>query len=123
MGWFGSKDWNVVAVIFERVDLFKVNGQRGRGGSAMTIRDAVKAHPRTIFWGVFDQKGAFLEGAPAQGSNSITATTLQRLVREVGSNPSVREVLAVLEAGKEDKISKPMVWNGYPVKGKVVKDE
>ena len=117
MGWFGGKDWNVIAIIFERPDLYRVNGNRGRGGEAATIRDAVKKHPRTIFWGVFDQKGAYLEGGPAEGSKSISATALQRLVREVAANPSVREVLAALESGKEDKVSKPLVWTGYPAKG------
>lgn len=119
MGWFGSKDWNVVAVIFERPDLYRVNGNRGRGGEATTMREAAKKHPRTIFWGVFDQKGAFLEGGPAAGSHSISPTTLQRLVREVAANPSVREVLAVLESGTESKVSKPLVWNGYPAKGEL----
>jgi len=121
MGWFGSKDWNVIAIIFEKADLYRVNGNRGRGGEATTIRDAVKQHPRTIFWGVFDQKGSFLEGGPAQGAQSISTTALQRLVREVAANPSVREVLAILEAGKEDKVSKPLVWNGYPAKGEARK--
>ncbi len=121
MGWFGSKDWNIVAIIFERSDLFRVNGNRGRGGDATSIRDAVKKHPRTIFWGVFDQKGAYLEGGPAEGSKSIPPAVLHRLVREVAANPSVREVLAILEAGKEDKVSKPLVWNGYPVRGEARK--
>ncbi len=85
------------------------------------MRDAAKKHPRTIFWGVFDQKGAYLEGGPAEGSKSIPSTTLQRLVREVGANPSVREVLATLEAGKEVKVSKPLVWSGYPAKGEAKK--
>ncbi len=119
MGWFGSKDWNVVAIIFERPDLYRVNGNRGRGGEATTMRDTAKKHPRTIFWGVFDQKGAFLEGGPAAGSQSIPPTTLQRLVREVAANPSVREVLAMLESGKESKVSKPLAWNGYPAKGEM----
>ena len=117
MGWFGSKDWNIIAVIFERSDLYRVNGNRGRGGDATTMRDAAKKHPRTIFWGVFDQKGAFLEGSPADGSRTISTAALQRLVREVAANPSVREVLGTLEAGKEDKLSKSLVWNGYPAKG------
>jgi len=117
MAWFGGKDWNIIAVIFERSDLYRVNGNRGRGGDATTIRDAVKKHPRTIFWGVFDQKGAYLEGGPAAGANSIAATRLQQLVREVAANPSVREILKTLEGGKEDKVSKPLVWNGYPAKG------
>ena len=37
MGWFGSKDWNVVAIIFERPDLYRVNGNRGRGGDASLL--------------------------------------------------------------------------------------
>jgi hypothetical protein len=117
MGLFGSKDWNVVGIIFERADLFRVNGNRGKGGEAKTIRDNVKKHPRTIFWGVFDQKGGFLEGEPGPGATSIPATTLQRLVREVAANPTVREVLSTLEKGTTDKVSKTLVWNGYPAKG------
>src|SRR5947208_2426626 len=109
MAWFGGKDWNIIAVIFERPDLYRVNGQRGKGGDATTIRDAVKKHPRTIFWGAFDQKGGYLEGGPADGSKSISTSALQRLVREIAANPSVREVLATLETGKESKISKPLV--------------
>src|SRR5262249_56399790 len=96
MGWFGGKDWNIIAIIFERADLYRVNGNRGRGGDAVTMRDAAKKHPRTIFWGVFDQKGAFLEGGPAEGSRTISVTTLQRLVREGAANPSVPAVLSVL---------------------------
>lgn len=116
MGFFGSKDWNVVAIIFERPDMYRANGNRGKGGEATTIRDNVKNHPRTIFWGVFDQKGAFLEGGPAGGARSIPPTTLQRLVREVPKLPTVLEVLSILEKGTEKNVSKTLVWNGYPTK-------
>ncbi|MGQ0633799.1 MAG: hypothetical protein ACT4QC_04250 [Planctomycetaceae bacterium] len=115
MGLFG-KDWNIVAIIFERSDLYRVNGNRGKGGNATAIRDNVKAHARTIFWGVFDQKGAYLEGAPGPGAVSIPAATLQQLIREMAANPTVREILKTLEQGKEDKASKALVWSGYPVK-------
>lgn len=117
MGLFGSKDWNVIGILFERPDMYRVNGNRGKGGEATTIRDNVKKHARTIFWGVFDQKGAYLEGGPAAGATSISATTLQRLIREVAKNPTVLEVLAVLEKGSEKSVSKALVWNGYPAKG------
>lgn len=117
MGLFGGKDWNVVAVIFERPDMYRVNGNRGKGGEATTVRDNVKKHARTLFWGVFDQKGAFLEGAPGTGVSAVANTTLQQLVREFASNPTVLEVLAVLEKGKEKSVSKTLVWNGYPAKG------
>lgn len=114
MGLFGSKDWNIVAIIFEKADLYRVNGNRGKGGSATTIRDNVKGHPRTIFWAVFDQKGGFLEGQPGSGQTSIPPKCLSQLIREVHTNQTVRQVLAILEKGEVDKISKPLVWNGYP---------
>jgi hypothetical protein len=113
---FGSKDWNVIAILFERPDMYRANGNRGKGSEATTIRDNVKKHPRTIFWGVFDQKGAFLEGGPGEGARSIPATTLQRLVREVAKIPTVLEVLGILEKGTEKNVSKTLVWSGYPNK-------
>src|SRR4029078_3010118 len=62
MGFFSTKDWNVIAIIFEKHDLFRVNGNRGKGKDADAIRDGAKKHPRTMYWVVFDQKGGFLEG-------------------------------------------------------------
>jgi len=117
-GLFGGKDWNVVGIMFERPDLYSVNGNRGKGGNATTIRDAVKGHARTILWAVFDQKGAYLEGAPAQGANNIPAPAVQQLIREMATNSTVREVLSILEQGKQTKVSKQLVWQGYPVRGK-----
>ena len=32
--------------------------------AAKAVRDGAKKHERTIFWAVFDQKRAFLEGEP-----------------------------------------------------------
>jgi len=116
LGILGGKDWNVVGIIFERPDLYRVNGNRGRGGDARTIRDNVRQHARTIFWAVFDQKGALLESAPGPGATSVPAVVLQRLVREAIANPTVREVLKLLESGKESKVSKPLVWGGYPAR-------
>lgn len=113
---FGGKDWNVVAIIFERPDLYKVNGQRAKGKEADSVRDAVKKHPRTIFWAAFDQKGGFVEGEAGPGSKSVTPQTLQQLIREAPANPTVREVLGVLEKGTSKNLSKAMVWGGYPVK-------
>jgi len=113
MGLFG-KDWNIVAIIFEKADMYRVNGNRGKGGDATKIRDNVKAHPRTIFWAVFDQKGGLLESAPGAGQNSIPTRCLTQLIREVHTNQSVRQVLASLEKGESDKLSKPLVWTGYP---------
>ena len=114
MGLFGSKDWNIIGIIFEKPDVYRVNGNRGKGGDATKIRDNVKSHSRTIFWAVFDQKGGFLEGQPGAGNNSIPAKTSQRLIREMPTNPTVREVLAILEKGPSDKAAKPLVWGGYP---------
>ena len=116
MGLFGSKDWNVIAVIFEKADLYRVNGNRAKGGEATTVRDNVKKHPRTIFWAVFDQKGGFLEGAAGSGQTSIPASVLSRLIREMPTNQSVRQILSMLEKGPETKAARPLVWGGYPPK-------
>ena len=82
MGLFSRKDWNVIAVIFERADLYTVAGQRAKGGDADKARDGVKLHKRAVFWAVFDQKRAFVEGrtrarapstSPAKSSKSSNA--------------------------------------------------
>ncbi len=62
MGLFSRKDWNVLAVIFERADLYTVAGQRAKGGDADKARDGVKGHKRAVFWAVFDQSGHFSRG-------------------------------------------------------------
>lgn len=115
MGLLGKKkDWNVIAVIFERPDRYQVNGNRGKGAAAEKIRDGARRHERTIFWAVFDQKGAFLEGAPGPADNHITPATLERLQRELPRIKTVRQVLDTLEQGKTNKMAMPMEWDGYP---------
>jgi hypothetical protein len=114
MGWFGGKDWNLIAIIFEKRDLYRVNGNRVKGGDATKARDAAKAHPRTIFWAVFDQKRAFVEGEPGAGSNLIPDAVLQRLKRELPTNPTVMTILGMLEKGEVPAAAKPLAWTGYP---------
>lgn len=115
MGLFGSKkDWNVIAIIFERKDLYQINGNRGRGTLAKKLRDGARSHTRTIFWAVFDQKGAFLEGEPGPGKSLIAVESLSKLTRELVKIPSIRNVLARLESGDSDKAAKPLRWEGYP---------
>ena len=117
MGFFGGgKDWNIIGIIFEKPDVYRVNGNRVKGGDATKIRDNVKAHERTIYWAVFDQKGTFLEGAPGKGATSIPSTVLARLIRELSTLVTVREILAFLEKGTADKAAKALVWQGYPPK-------
>ena len=118
MGLFGTKDWNVVGILFEKTDLYRVNGNRAKGAEATTVRDNVKKHQRTIFWAVFDQKGGFLEGGPGPGQNTIPANALTRLIREMPTNQSVRQILSMLEKG-EAKASRPLVWGGYPPKSEL----
>ena len=110
MGLFNRKDWNIIAVIFERAGMFQVSGQRARGGSAEKARDGAKRHPRTIYWAVFDQKGTFLEGAPGGGSRNVSPSSVKRLERELRLNHVVRDVLTALEAGKQERVAKPLPW-------------
>jgi hypothetical protein len=117
MGLFSRKDWNVIAVIFQRPDLYQVSGQRAKGGAADKARDGAKGHPRTIYWAVFDQKGSFVEGAPGPaGSRDIQGDVLKKLERELPTNRTIQEVLKALETAETDKLAKPLVWTGYPRK-------
>lgn len=113
-GLFGGKDWNVVAIIFVRRDLYQVSGQRATGGEATKARDGAKAHPRSVYWAAFDQKGTFLEGGQGAGSLQIPGDVLKKLEKELASNRTVREVLKLLESKQSDKAAKPLAWNGYP---------
>jgi hypothetical protein len=114
MGLFGGKDWNIIAVIFERRDLYRINGNRGKGGDAVKMRDGAKGHSRTLYWAVFDQKRAFLEGDLGGGAKLITSDILQRLKRDLPTNSTVQQILGMLEQGKLPMVAKPMIWAGYP---------
>lgn len=114
MGLFSSKDWNVVAIIFERREMYRVNGQRCKGGEATKVRDNVKSFERTIFWAVFDQKRSFLEGESGRGEKMVTNDIVQKLKKELSTNPTVQQILGILERGELDKAAKPLMWSGYP---------
>lgn len=115
MGLFGSsKDWNIVAVVYERDQLYRVNGNRAQGKMAVKSRDGAKNYSRTIYWAVFDQKGSFLEGDPGPGMHLIPPDTLARLMREIPTNKTVLEVLRILETKEHEKAAKGLVWGGYP---------
>jgi hypothetical protein len=111
MGLFGKKkDWNVIAVLFESKGKYTVNGNRAKGSAAETIRDGARRHARTIFWAVFDQKRAFLEGEPGAGAGNVPREVLSKLTRELPTIKTVREILSTLEAGKINKAAKQLVW-------------
>jgi len=114
MGWFGGKDWNVIAIIFEKRDMYRVNGNRSKGSDATKARDGAKAHPRTIFWAVFDQKRAFVEGEPGPGAHLIPDAVVQRIKRELPTNSTVTQILGMLEKGETATVAKPLAWTGYP---------
>ena len=122
-GLFGGKDWNIVAILFERSDLYTVTGQRAKGGAADKSRDGAKAHPRTIYWAVFDQKGVLKESGEGPGGRSVPADNIKRLEKELRTNRSVQDILKALETGQAEKFAKPLVWGGYPRKPAVPKDE
>ena len=110
MGLFNRKDWNLIAVIFERADLFQINGQRVKGGAADKAQEGAKSHPRTILWAVFDQQGSYLSGGPGKGANNVTPDTVRRLERELRYNRTVLDILKALETGTQDKLAKPLPW-------------
>jgi|GEM_PF-650394 len=111
---FSGKDWNVIAVIFEKKDLYRVNGNRAKGWEATKIRDGAKTHPRTIFYAVFDQKRAFVEGDFGKGFENVPREVSERLKKELPKNETVQNILRILEGGSLVKAAKPLAWNGYP---------
>jgi hypothetical protein len=118
MGLFGKKkDWNVIAIMFERSDIYRVNANRAKGSAAVKVRDGSKNHERTIFWAVFDQDGAFVEGGSGPGARHVTSEIVQRLQREIHTLTTVRDLLRILEQGERDKGAKMLEWKGYPAKG------
>ncbi len=113
-GLFGGKDSNIVAVIFERRDLYQISGQRVKGSAVAKAKDGARAHPRCIYWAVFNQKGSITESGEGSGSLQVPGDTLKKLERELRSNKSVLEVLKALETKQTDKMAKPLVWHWYP---------
>ena len=113
-GLFGGNDWNVVAVIFEKRDLYQLSGQRAKGKDSTKARDGAKAHPRTVFYAVFNQKGSFVEGGPGAGQHQVPGDVIKRLERELPKNRTVQEILKALETKQTDKNAKPLGWGGYP---------
>lgn len=109
MGFLG-KDWNVIAVTFERADLFRVNGNRGKGSDAVKMRDNARRHARSLYWAVFDQRGRFLEGDTGPGRTLVPAAKLESLVQIVRTNESVLSVLATLQSGESQKAAKMLAW-------------
>jgi hypothetical protein len=104
MGFFsGSKDWNVVGVLFEKKGHLQINGNRAKGPNAEKVRDAVKRHPRSVFWAVFDQKRAFVEGGPGGGKEFVSLEALQYIERNLAKAKGVAQILSLLEGGKTDK--------------------
>ncbi|MCA9087782.1 MAG: hypothetical protein KDA90_04010 [Planctomycetaceae bacterium] len=121
-GLFG-KDWNVVAVMFERSDLYRVNGQRAKGKAATKAKDGARLHERTIMWAVFDQKGALLESGEGPASMQIGAKVVQQLQRELRTNRTVLDIMKALETKESANLSKPLVWTGYPRKAPPPRDD
>ena len=114
MGLFGGKDWNVIAIIYERREMYRVNGQRGKGGNAVKCRDGAKNHERTIYWAVFNQKRAFVEGGGGNGEKMVTNEIIAQLKKEFSINPTVTSILGMLERGEQPMASKPLAFSGYP---------
>ena len=116
MGFLLGKDWNVVAITFERADLYRVNGNRAKGHTANKIRDNVKRHARTIHWAVFDQKGKLLESDAGPGVTLVGAAASEKLAAVLAANESIQAVLEALHSGPSDKAARVLTWDGYPAR-------
>ena len=115
MGLFGKKkDWNVIAIMFETKAAYRVNGNRGKGSEAETVRDGAAKHQRTLFWAVFDQNRAFVEGGAGPGRDLIPRETLQQLEKQLPKLKTVQTILSLLEKGTLTKAARVLEWTGYP---------
>jgi hypothetical protein len=104
MGLFSSsKDWNVIAVLFEKKGHLQINGNRAKGANAEKVRDAVKRHSRSVFWAIFDQKRAFVEGGAGAGKEFVSLKAYQYIERNLAKAKPVAQILTMLEQGKTDK--------------------
>ncbi|MEZ6068512.1 MAG: hypothetical protein R3B90_23005 [Planctomycetaceae bacterium] len=116
MGLFSRKDWNIIAIIFQRGDLYTVSGQRVKGGDATKARDGAEDTPAPSFGAIFDQSGKLLESGTGPGHIQASPDAVKKLERELPMTKTVQETLKALESGAADKIAKPLIWNGYPKK-------
>jgi len=104
MGLFGGgKDWNVLAILFEKKGHFQINGNRAKGPNAEKVRDLARRHSRSVFWAVFNQKRAFVEGGEGAGREFVSLETYQHIERHLAKTKGVQQVLALLEKGQTDK--------------------
>lgn len=115
MGLFGRKDWNIIAIIYERKDMYTVNGTRAKGGDADKALNGVKGHDRVIHYLVLDRKGKVLEDGAGRNKLAIAAETYEQLKKDLLRNFTVREVLDVLDTGSTNRVAKQMIWSGYPL--------
>src|ERR1700722_18640433 len=99
----GGKDWNVIGVLFEKKGHVQINGNRAKGANAEKVRDAVKRHPRAVFWAVFNQKRTFVEGGSGAGKEFVSLESFQYIERNLVKAKPVAQILAMLEQGKTDK--------------------
>jgi hypothetical protein len=105
-----GKDWNVIAVTFERTDLYRVNGNRTKGQDANKIRDNAKRHARTIYWAIFDQKGRMLDAAPGPYAELVPEATMEKLIEDLPTNETLLHVLELLSEGGNEKAAKVLEW-------------
>lgn len=110
----GGKDWNVVGIMFEKPDTYSINANRVKGANAEDVKKKVRLHERTLYWVVYDQKGAILESGPGFGRNHVSADVIKKLEQVLHTNNSIREILRMLEQGQTTKAAKKLIWSGYP---------
>ena len=115
MGLFGGKVWNIIAVIFERRDLYTINGSRAKGKEADKTLEGVKRHDRVIHYLVLDKKGKVIEDGSGRNKLALTPKAYDQLKADLLRNHTVREVLGILDAGETNKVAKQLIWSGYPL--------
>ncbi len=113
---FGSKDWNIVGIMFEKPDSYSINANRAKGKQAESVKTRVRIHDRTILWVIYNQKGSIIESGQGNGVHHVPQDNVKQLEKILHTNVSIREILKMLESGQTPKAAKKLIWSGYPKK-------
>jgi len=117
MGLFGGKTGTSWRSCFERFDQYQVNANRGKGATPPRSATTSRSIPHHLLVRLRPER-AYLEGAPGP-DRPRSAAILTKLIRDLPTSKTVRQVLSLLEKGQNRKGGQALEWTGYPTKDEV----
>ena len=114
---FGSKESNIVVVIYEGPNRLRLNGNRKKGRDIEAAKKGAAAHDRTVCWVEFSQGGMRLDQGKGPAAAKVGDAEADRLLRELPLNSVCKGMLRELEGGQE-KSAKILNWANPDQAGK-----